>query len=91
MGFVPIALVTASRQEGVFLGHLFYRRGEIMGFQSGKPVKNLLYALTHPLVAAREKPILFMLLVGGGVLGLGLWQGWWSLESIGNLIPFKKG
>ena len=63
-----------------------------MSFQKGKPIKNLLYAATHPLVAARERPVLFVLLVGSGVLGLGLWQGWWTLESIGNLIPFlKKG
>ena len=61
-----------------------------MSFQKGKPIKNLLYAATHPLVAARERPILFALLVGSGVLGLGLWQGWWTLESIGNLIPFLK-
>jgi hypothetical protein len=67
-------------------------KGYTMSFQKGRPIKNVLYALTHPLVAAREKPILFALLVGGGVLGLGLMQGWWTLESVGNLIPFlKKG
>ena len=61
-----------------------------MGFESGRPIKNLLYALTHPLVAAREKPLLFAGLVGVGVFFLGAWQGWWSFESLVNLIPFKK-
>ena len=59
-----------------------------MGFEKGKPIKNLLYGLTHPLEMAREKPILFLLLVGGGVLGLGILQGWWSLDSIRGLLPF---
>ena len=59
-----------------------------MGFEKGKPVKNLLYALTHPLVAAREKPILFMGLVGTGVFFLGVYQGWWDVESLTGL--FKK-
>tara|TARA_R110000824_G_scaffold9415_3_gene42085 strand:+ start:3338 stop:3526 length:189 start_codon:yes stop_codon:yes gene_type:complete len=61
-----------------------------MGFESGKPVKNLLYGLTHPLEMAREKPILFALVVGGAVLAAGLWQGWWSWDSIKGLIPFGK-
>ena len=61
-----------------------------MGFEKGKLVKNLLYGVTHPLEMAREKPILFILLVGGGVLGLGILQGWWSLESIKGVIPFLK-
>ena len=59
-----------------------------MGFESGRPVKNLIYGLTHPLKMAREKPVLFILVVGGAVLGVGLWQGWWSMESIKNVIPF---
>jgi hypothetical protein len=32
-----------------------------MGFVKGRPIKNLLYAITHPLVAARERPLLFLL------------------------------
>ena len=59
-----------------------------MGFEKGKLIKNLLYGVTHPLEMAREKPILFLLVVGGGVLSLGLWQGWWSLDSIKNILPF---
>ena len=59
-----------------------------MGFEKGRPVKNLIYGLTHPLKMAREKPIMFMLVVGTGVLFLGVWQGWWSLESIKDRIPF---
>ena len=61
-----------------------------MGFQQGRPVKNLIYGVTHPLEMAREKPILFLLVVGGAVMSLGLWQGWWSLESIKNILPFGK-
>ena len=61
-----------------------------MGFESGRPLKNLLYGLTHPLEMAREKPLLFILLVGGGVMSLGLWQGWWSWDSIRGLLPFGK-
>ena len=59
----------------------------IMSFEKGKPIKNLIYGLTHPLVMAREKPILFGLVVGAGVLCLGIWQGWWELNSIKNLLP----
>ena len=41
-----------------------------MGFEQGRPLKNLIYGLTHPLKMAREKPILFLLVVGGGgILG----------------------
>ena len=62
-------------------------KGKIMGFETGRPLKNLIYGLTHPLQMARERPILFGLVVGLGVLSLGMWQGWWSLESIKGLIP----
>lgn len=58
-----------------------------MGFETGKPIKNLIYGLTHPLEMARNRPILFALVVGGAVMSLGLWQGWWSLESIRGLLP----
>lgn len=61
-----------------------------MSFEKGKPIKNLIYGLTHPLKMARNKPIMFMLLVGTGVLFLGVNQGWWTLESIRNLLPFGK-
>jgi len=59
-----------------------------MGFEQGRPLKNLIYGLTHPRQMAREKPILFLLVVGGGVLSLGLLQGWWSLDSIKSALPF---
>ena len=62
-----------------------------MGFQKGKPLKNLLYGVTHPLEMAREKPILFALLVGAVVVGLGVQQGWFSLADIGKLLPFGNG
>lgn len=57
-----------------------------MSFEKGRLIKNLLYGVTHPLEMAREKPIMFMLLVGGGILGLGLLQGWWSMDSITGLL-----
>ena len=59
-----------------------------MSFEKGRLVKNLIYGLTHPLKMAREKPIMFMLVVGTGVMFLGISQGWWSLESVKGLIPF---
>ena len=59
-----------------------------MGFETGRPIKNLIYGLTHPLEMARNRPVLFGLVVGLGVLSVGIWQGWWSLESLRNLIPF---
>ena len=62
-----------------------------MGFETGRPLKNLIYGLTHPLQMAREKPILFGLVVGVGVLFLGIQLEWWSFESIGKLIPNLKG
>jgi hypothetical protein len=36
---------------------------------------------------AREKPLLFALVVGVGLLFLGIKMEWWSLESIKDLIP----
>mgnify|MGYP006407769143 CR=1 FL=1 len=66
----------------------FQQKGQIMGFQKGKLVKNILYGVTHPLQMAREKPILFLLVVGAGVVGLGVLQGWFSLSDIGKLLPF---
>ena len=61
-----------------------------MGFERGSPLKNLIYGLTHPLEMARNKPIMFLLTVGTGVLFLGDSQGWWSFESIRGLMPFGK-
>ncbi len=61
-----------------------------MGFENGRPLKNLIYGLTHPLEMARNRPILFGLVVGAGVLSLGIMQGWWSFESIRGLLPFGK-
>ena len=59
-----------------------------MSFVKGKPINNLIYGLTHTLKMAREKPIMFLLSVGAGVLFLGVAQGWWSFDSIKGLIPF---
>jgi len=61
-----------------------------MGFETGRPLKNLIYGLTHPLQMARNRPIMFGLVVGAGVLFLGISQGWWSFESLRGLIPFGK-
>jgi|TARA_R100000995_G_C3447298_1_gene106332 hypothetical protein len=57
-----------------------------MSFEKGKLIKNVLYGVTHPLEMAREKPIMFILLVGGGILSLGIMQGWWSMDSITGLL-----
>ena len=59
-----------------------------MSFEKGRLIKNLIYGLTHPLKMAREKPIMFMIATGVGVLFLGIMQGWWSFDSIKNMIPF---
>lgn len=57
-----------------------------MSFEKGRLIKNVLYGVTHPLEMAREKPIMFILLVGGGILSLGIMQGWWSMDSITGLF-----
>ena len=59
-----------------------------MGFEKGRPLKNLLYGLTHPLQMASDKPIMFLLAVGGGVYFLGVSQGWWPNFIVGL---FDKG
>ena len=56
-----------------------------MGFVKGRPIKNLLYAITHPLVAARERPLLFLLGAGTGVYFLGVGMGWWP-NLLGDLL-----
>lgn len=61
-----------------------------MGFESGRPVKNLLYAITHPLVAAREKPVLFLLGAGSCVYFLGVAMGWWPNLLADLLSNLKK-
>ena len=61
-----------------------------MGFERGRPIKSLIYGLTHPLQMARERPIMFGLLVGTGVLFLGIQMEWWSLDSLRALLPFGK-
>jgi len=51
-------------------------------------LKSLVLGLTSPLrKMAREKPLLFALVVGVGLLFLGIKMEWWSLESIKGLIP----
>ena len=57
-----------------------------MSFEKGRLIKNVLYGVTHPLEMAREKPIMFILLVGGGILSIGIMQGWWSMDSITGLF-----
>ena len=59
-----------------------------MGFEKGRPLRNLIYGLTHPLQMAREKPILFLAAVAPAVFFLGVWQGWWP-----NLLSglFNRG
>ena len=48
-----------------------------MGFQEGKPLKNLIYGITNAFLLAERKPLLFASLVGGGVYFLGVTMGWW--------------
>ena len=57
-----------------------------MGFDKGRPIKNLLFGVTHPLQMARHRPILFLLSVGTGVFFAGIWQGWWSYESVKSIF-----
>ena len=59
-----------------------------MGFEPGRPLKNLIYGITHPLKMARDKPIMFLMAVAPAVYFLGVWQGWWP-NFITNL--FQKG
>ena len=61
-----------------------------MGFQEGKPLKSLIYGLTHPLQLAKKRPLLFLALVGSGVLFLGISQGWWTFDSVKSMLPFMK-
>lgn len=60
--------------------------GIVMGFQKGKLIKNILYGVTHPLEMAREKPIMFMLMVGSGVFFMGVAKGWWSVGALSKLF-----
>ena len=57
-----------------------------MGFEKGRPLKNLIYGITHPLKMARDKPIMFLGLVAPAVYFLGVWQGWWSIDLVTNLF-----
>lgn len=61
-----------------------------MGFENGRPIRNILYALTHPLVAARERPVLFILPVGIGIYFLGVGMGWWPNALVDLLSNLKK-
>ena len=58
----------------------------MMGFEKGKPLKNLVFGLTHPFQLAERRPLLFLLLVGAGVFFLGGGQGWWSFETVANIF-----
>jgi len=42
-----------------------------------KPIRKLIYAITHPLVTAREKPLLFIGMMAPAIYFLGVMQGWW--------------
>ncbi len=46
-------------------------------FKPGKPIANLIYAITHPLETARDKPLLFLGMVAPAIYFVGVWQGWW--------------
>jgi len=50
-----------------------------MGYEPepGRPLRNFVFYLTHPLRMAREKPILFLGSIAPAVYFLGVWQGWW--------------
>ena len=61
-----------------------------MSFEKGKPIKNLVYGLTHPLKRARDKPIMFLLAAGTGVYFIGVAAGWWSMDAFSKVIPFMK-
>lgn len=61
-----------------------------MGFVKGKPIKNVLYGIFHPLEMARQKPIMFMLMVGGGVYSLGVAAGWWPNILLDIVSKLKK-
>ena len=61
-----------------------------MSFQKGKPIKNLIYGLTHPLKMAREKPIMFLLTAGCGVYFIGVAAKWWAMGSVLKVLPFVK-
>ena len=61
-----------------------------MGFVKGKPIKNVLYGIFHPLEMARQKPIMFMLMVGGGVYSLGVAAGWWTNILLDIISKLKK-
>ena len=53
-----------------------------MGFDKKKPLRSLIYGLMHPLELAERRPVLFLALVGAGVFFGGVWQGWWSMDSV---------
>ena len=57
-----------------------------MGFVRGRPLKNLIYGITHPLKMARETPLMFLATVAPAVYFLGVWQGWWEIDWIVNLF-----
>ncbi len=61
-----------------------------MSFQKGRPLKNLLYAVTHPLQTAEEKPLLFMLMIASAVIFGGIGLGFWDMNSILRVLPFQK-
>ena len=61
-----------------------------MSFVKGKPIKNLIYGLTHPLKMARDKPVMFLLAVGVGIYFIGVSTGWWEMGSILKVLPFMK-
>ena len=61
-----------------------------MGFVKGRPIKNVLYGIFHPLEMAREKPIMFLLAAGIGIYFIGVSTGWWEMDSILKVLPFVK-
>lgn len=56
--------------------------------ESGRPLKNLIYYLTHPFKMMDEKPGLLVVFAVPAVYFLGVWQDWWP-----NILMnfFNKG
>ena len=49
-------------------------------------LRGLTHGLSRPLAMAKERPVLFGLIAGVGVLFIGNWQGWWSLDFLSGLF-----
>ena len=54
----------------------------------GKPLRILIFYITHPLRMLTEKPVLAVLVAAPAVFYVGVWQGWWP-NFIANLPIFN--